>query len=70
MKPQKLTRREQLLLCIGLLLTTMPMLFKPYITMPDFARGFLQGVGMAMEISAIVLIRKRKNASCRTQQAD
>lgn len=55
-----MTRREQLFICIGLLLITTPTLINDWIKLPDFFRGLLSGVGLALEICGLVLIAKRK----------
>jgi len=60
MKMQKYPRYITVLIAFGLLLATMPLLFKEYIPMPDFARGFLEGLGLGMEIIGLVLIRRRQ----------
>ena len=57
---QKYPRYITILIAFGLLLATMPLLFKEYIPMTDFARGFLEGLGLGMEIIGLVLIRRRQ----------
>jgi hypothetical protein len=58
MKLQKQPLYIRLLIAGGLLLATMPLLFKEYIPMPDFARGFLEGLGLGMEIIGLVFIKR------------
>lgn len=55
-----MTRREQLFICIGLLLVTTPTLINDWIRIPDFFRGLLAGLGIGLEIGGLVLIAKRK----------
>jgi hypothetical protein len=58
----------RLLIAGGLLMTTMPLLFKDYVHIPDFVRGFLAGAGLVFEIAGIVLMKRRQKAgivSCR-----
>jgi hypothetical protein len=50
----------RLLIAGGLLMTTMPLLFKDYIYIPDFFRGFLGGAGLVFEIAGIVLMKRRQ----------
>ena len=71
MKTRKLNGPECLLICLGLLMATMPALLKDYIQIPDFLRGALGGLGLGLEIGALILIRKRKNAEldCRSNEA-
>jgi hypothetical protein len=72
MKTRKLPWPERLLICGGLLMATMPLLFKEYIHMPDFLRGFLEGTGIGFEVIGLIVLTKRKNAklSCRSQEAN
>jgi len=55
-----MTRREQLFICIGLLLVTTPTLINDWIKVPDFFRGALMGLGIGLEIIGLVLMTKRK----------
>jgi len=59
-------KTARLLVSMGLLIVTLPMLFKEYVPIPDFARGFLLGIGLVMELTGVVLIvRNKKNiTSC------
>jgi hypothetical protein len=58
MKTQPLYIR--LLIAGGLLMTTMPLIFKEYIYIPDFFRGFLGGAGLVFEIVGIVLMKRKQ----------
>jgi hypothetical protein len=66
MKMNKLPWPVRALIATGLLLTTTPLLFKDYLDMPDFVRGALEGVGIGLEISGIILMRKMNkwNSGC------
>ena len=59
MKMQKHPRYITVLISLGLLLATMPLLFKEYIPMPDFARGFLEGLGLGMEIIGLIFDKEK-----------
>ena len=43
-------------------MVTMPFLFKEYIPIPDFFRGFLLGAGGVFEIAGIVLMNRNRKA--------
>ncbi|WP_461451185.1 hypothetical protein [Mucilaginibacter sp.] len=63
MKKQPLYPR--ILISAGLLMVTMPLLFKEYLPIPDFVRGFLLGAGGVFEIAGIVLMkRSQKSGAC------
>ncbi|WP_158824956.1 hypothetical protein [Mucilaginibacter lacusdianchii] len=49
---------------IGLLLITFIPIVNRYLPMPDFARGFLIGLSLALQVIALVIIdrHKRKQA--------
>ena len=52
---------ERLMIAIGLLMTTTPQLLKHYLTLPDFALGFIVGIGLALEITAFIRLKRIKN---------
>jgi len=56
-------RYIRLLIAGGLLMTTMPLIFKEYIHIPDFFRGFLGGAGLVFEIVGIVLMKRKQKES-------
>jgi len=56
-------RYIRLLIAGGLLMTTMPLIFKEYIHIPDFFRGFLGGTGLVFEIVGIVLMKRKQKES-------
>jgi len=45
------------LLSIGLLLVVLPLLINAFIKVPDFLRGLLMGIGLALEITAFVILK-------------
>ena len=55
MKNQPLQIR--LLLSIGLLLVVLPAMISDFIKFPDFLRGLLIGIGLTMEIGAIIKMK-------------
>ena len=67
MKASKWSRRERILICVGILLTTSPILLKDVVGMPDFVRGFLAGLGITLEMAGIVRLnrKRRSEAACR-----
>jgi len=44
-------------------MTTMPLILKEYIYIPDFFRGFLGGAGLVFEIVGIVLMKRKQKES-------
>ncbi len=59
-----------LLISIGLLLVVLPILINNFIKIPDFLRGLLMGIGLIMEITALVMLKKGANAASKNTQAD
>jgi len=55
-------KRLRILTSAGLLLVVLPNTLKEYIHIPDFFRGVFVGIGMAMMIYCIIIM-KRKNVS-------
>ena len=55
-------KRLRILTSVGLLLVVLPNTLKEYIHIPDFFRGVFVGIGMAMMIYCIIIM-KRKNVS-------
>lgn len=62
MNYKKFSLTDRLLIAIGLLMTTTPQLLKQYLPIPDFALGFIVGVGLALEITAFIRLKRAKNA--------
>ena len=57
------TNKHNLLLmfCItGILLVVIPLLLKTSIALPDSLAGFITGLGIGLELLAVILIKKRK----------
>ena len=64
MKFRKQPLPVRLLLITGLLLSTMPPFIAEYITIPDFFRGLLAGVGLSLEFAALILARRTNATNC------
>lgn len=60
MKIEKWPVSAHIYICIGLLMVTLPSTFKEYLNLPDFFRGFLAGLGLALEIAGVVILKRRK----------
>jgi hypothetical protein len=63
-----MTTKKQLalpmfLVSLGLLLVVLPILINAFIKIPDFLRGLLMGIGLVMEITALVMLKKASNAA-------
>ena len=46
------------LISIGLLLAVLPFLINDFYPLPHFLRGFLAGVGLGMEITGLVKLKR------------
>jgi hypothetical protein len=55
-------RPELKIIAIGLLLVTVPFVVNDWVPIPDFVRGALMGIGIALEIIGLVRMNKRKKA--------
>jgi len=55
------------LLAIGLLMTTLPFLFKEYIYVSDFFRGLLAGGGIGLELMGTVALWRARSAKSATE---
>lgn len=62
MKTIKTQRSAQIFLCIGVILVTFPILF--FITLPDFIKGTVAGIGIGMEIIGITISLKFRKQNC------
>ena len=62
MRIKKLPYRMRALIACGLLLSTLPLLFKEYIPIPDYMRGLLAGFGLGLEITGLVFARRFQKA--------
>lgn len=67
MKRNIIPKPALVLLIIGLLMTTTTPIIYRYFSMPDFLKGFINGLGLMLEFTALVKIqRSRKNTKCIT----
>lgn len=60
--------KGKLLLSSGLLLVSGSMILARYTSLPDFLRGAMLGIGLALEVVALSMIQKRKNGRLRREQ--
>lgn len=63
MKTKKIPRKERLLIAIGLILTTTPQMLRSYTTLPDFILGAFVGIGLVLEITAFIRLKRARLAS-------
>jgi len=61
MKRNTMPKQAVILLITGLLMTTLMPAIGRYITMPDFVKGFMTGLGLTLEFIALVKIQRSKN---------
>ena len=66
MKYNRMPKQATLCLIIGLLLATLTPIINKHVAIPDFAKGFLTGLGLTLEFIALVKIQrsKKENQSC------
>ncbi len=69
MTKNKSQRTIQLLSSIGLLLVAVPQLLRDYVFIPDFFRGFLAGIGLAIMIGGLVWQKKFRTTNTNDEQA-
>jgi len=62
MKPNTIPKPALTLLVAGLLMTTLTPILSRYVFMPDFVKGFLTGLGLALEVIALVKIQRSRKA--------
>lgn len=62
MNNKKPTRRQQLLISIGLLLVTTPFLINEWVHMPDSFRGLITGFGAGLEMVGLISFARRRKA--------
>ena len=55
-------RPEIVLVCLGLLVATSSLLVNDWIHLPDIFRGFLIGLGLAVEFTGVILLVRRKRS--------
>jgi hypothetical protein len=64
MKRNTIPKTALAYLIVGLLFSTVPFMISRYTAMPDSLHGFLIGLGLSLEVIALVKIqRSRKNIS-------
>ena len=56
----------RLFFSLGIIMATAPLLISDYVKIPDFFRGFFVGLGLTLEIIALIKINrdKRAESSC------
>ncbi|NEU08958.1 hypothetical protein GZH53_11600 [Flavihumibacter sp. R14] len=65
MKRNNFPKSVLLLLVAGLLMTSLPPIVDRHFPLPDLLRGFLGGLGLTLEVIALVKMQRlRKNAKC------
>ena len=62
MKKHQMKRPEIVLVCLGLLVATSSSLVDHWIHLPDIFRGFLIGLGLALEFTGVILLVRRKRS--------
>lgn len=60
MKRNPIQRRALMLLASGLLITSLPPIICQHFSAPDSLRGFLTGLGLALEVIALVKIQRNR----------
>jgi hypothetical protein len=55
-----------LLLALGVLLTASSGIIKDFVYVPDFVRGVMMGVGSVSEITGFILLRRKPDSICRS----
>jgi hypothetical protein len=64
MKLNPIPKPALFLLIAGLLLTTTMPIIGRHFLMPDFVKGFMTGLGLTLELIALVKIQRGKNRRC------
>ena len=65
MKRNTIPKSALALLIIGLLITTLTPVINSSFPMPDYVKGFLVGLGLMLEVIALIKIQQnRKNIKC------
>ncbi len=54
-----MNRQETLLVCLGLLFGTSSVLVNDWIHLPDYLKGFLIGLGIALEFIGLIIYARR-----------
>jgi len=63
MKNFNISKPVLILLVIGLLLTTLMPIVNRYFPMPDVVKGFLMGLGLTIEVIALIKMDRNKKKS-------
>jgi hypothetical protein len=64
MKRINIPKQAMMLLAIGLLLTCITPIVNRYFPIPDVVRGFITGLGLCIEVIAIIKIDRIRKSSC------
>jgi len=67
MKYNRMPKQATLCLIMGLLLVTLTPIINTRLAIPDFAKGFLTGLGLTLEFIALVNIQRSKKENQRCQ---
>ncbi len=65
MKYNKIPKQALVCLITGLLLTSLTPIISKHLAIPHFAKGFLSGLGIALECISLVQIQRSTRASQR-----
>jgi hypothetical protein len=65
MKHNNYPKSALVILALGLLMTTLPLIINRHFPLPDMLRGFLGGLGLSLEVFVLVKMqRHKKNLKC------
>lgn len=64
MKKKRIPGYFIVLISVGLFMTTSPMLLARYMAIPDFLRGGLTGIGLAIEVMGLILLKRGEKSDC------
>jgi|GEM_PF-916553 len=64
MKRNNISKSALACLLTGLLMTTLTPAISRYLPLPDFLKGFLCGLGLMLELIALVKIQRSRRAKC------
>jgi hypothetical protein len=53
-------KREQKMMAVGILLVILPLLLRNWLAIPDLYNGLLAGIGIGLELLAIIKMERRK----------
>jgi hypothetical protein len=70
MKLNNVPKSALVLLITGLLMVTLPPIINRYFPLPDFLKGFLNGLGLTLEVISIIKTdRNKKKSKCTISNA-